>query len=980
MSDPAKARQIHVRKGLGLVGFTGILLITNALLFDGSHALGLAGLAATLVAAVGAWRLAHMRDSTLTVERQATDQLKANETLLLSTLDVADVRVFQLDAGDRITEVFFPPSHPLIQPREWFLGKRPSELDLGPSLLEAYETFLPRLHAGEARAESDYTIAFPHEVRHFHAMAQALRSESGQYRGCIVVSRDQTAQVAQAREIRESEAKFRSLYEASSDAILIMEGDRYLDCNLSALMMFRYTSVDEFRALGIGDLSADFEVEGRPSNEVAREHRETAFAMGSHSFEWRQRRKDGSTFASEVLMTRVSLADRQVLEIVVRDITRRKAAEQALLSSRERFRVLFETNPLGLVLSDMEGRFLESNGAYAAILGYAIEELRHLTYWDLTPREYEPQEQEMLRQMKERRAYGPYEKEYRRKDGSRVPVRLNGVVVRSSAGEDQIWSVIEDITDQKAWEAALQGREARLQSLIGNAPVGIFETDASGAVTFINPELARLTGLPPDSLLGWGWGDALHPEDREAVQKAWGEFIAGRAPFQIEFRFQRAEGEVTWAEGRASAIHGPSGEISGFMGTVLDVSSRKEALKEMDHLASILRTTKDFIATFDTEGFILYLNPSGRKLLGYAPDADLHNFSLSGLIPPSATDKVMNEAIPTAFMHQSWTGDTAIITAEGEEIPVNQIITAHKNAKGFVEYYSTSLRDISDRVRIEEELRKHRDHLQELVDEQTVHLTAAIEDAHRANQAKSTFLANMSHELRTPVHAIISFSDLGLGRTQGGDPAQEKLHRYYGNINTSAKRLLILLNDLLDLSKLEAGRMTYQMGVHDFRQVLEEARVECHPLMEGKRLDFQVEVEATHMQVTMDPMRIGQVVRNLLGNAIKFSPEGGRLRVRLSEASLPGDPEKAGEPARPALSFALADEGPGIPLDELEAVFDPFVQSSKTKSAAGGTGLGLPICREILTGHQGRIWAANRPEGGSVFSFLLPLRAPMELR
>jgi PAS domain S-box-containing protein len=971
LADPLQEISTRVRRGLGALGFFGILLISNALFREGSHLLGILGLVFTTFAAGGAWRLARMRDGAVTMARESALRLKASEELLRSTLDAADVRVFLLDVDDRIVEVYHPPDQPLIHDRTWFLGKRPSELGLGDSLAQAYETFLPRLRSGVDRAETDYDVIFPEGARRFHAMATARRDASGSYLGCIVVSRDVTTQHRQAQAIRDSEAKFRSLYEGSSDAILLMEGDEYLDCNLAALMMFRYSSLEEFRTIRTGDLSAPSGT-GESMTLQARAHMQRALEQGTHAFEWKQRRKDGSTFDSEVLMTRVALADRKVLEIVVRDITERKEAERALLASRERFKVLFETSPIGFLLRDREGRILEANRSFQTIVGRTSRELGQLTTWDLTPEYHYPLEQAQLQHLAEHGAYGPFEKTYLRKDGSEVPVRLNGVLVKDSDGEDRIWSVVEDITARKAWERELQARENRLQALIQHAPVGIFEADLQGGILFANDTILRLCGLPEGELLGTGWAKAVHPEDAERVFAAWQMFVTGEAPYEIEFRVLRPDGSEAYVETRATRLIDPESRVTGYLGTVLDLSSRREAEKEMEHLASILRTTTDFIATFDAEGYILYLNPAGRDLLGYPQDKDLHNISLSGLIPPSATDRILNEAIPTAFMHKSWSGDTAIITVEGEEIPVNQIITAHKGPKGMVEFYSTSLRDISDRIRIEEELRQHRDHLQELVEEQTVHLMAAKEDADRANQAKSTFLANMSHELRTPVHAIVSFSDLGMGRTTADDPATVKLHRYFENVHAAANRLLLLLNDLLDLSKLEAGRMNFQMEPCDLRTILQEALTEVAPLMEAKQLHLDLALPPNPPQANCDPLRIGQVVRNLLGNAIKFSPAGGTLTASLQEGFLPGG-RRAGDPVEiPAYRFTLADEGPGIPPEELESVFDPFVQSSKTQSGAGGTGLGLPISREIMAGHRGRIWAENREGKGARFTFLLP--------
>ncbi|GAB1392240.1 hypothetical protein MASR1M60_04030 [Rhodocyclaceae bacterium] len=286
--------------------------------------------------------------------------------------------------------------------------------------------------------------------------------------------------------------------------------------------------------------------------------------------------------------------------------------------------------------------------------------------------------------------------------------------------------------------------------------------------------------------------------------------------------------------------------------------------------------------------------------------------------------------------------------------------------------YRGTGRDITARKRIDEELRQHRDHLEEMVAQQTADLLRAKEEAENANQAKSDFLANMSHELRTPMHAILSFARIGHARV--GSVDVEKLKGYFEHIRTSGERLLDLVNDLLDLSKLEAGQMLFNMARYDLRHSIDEVRSELLPLFESRRLQVAVTIAAPDSYLTADRKRIEQVLRNLMGNAIKFSPEGGTLHVTVSPARLPVGHQPDGAGARAALCITVADEGPGIPSEELEAIFNKFTQSSRTRTGAGGTGLGLAICREIVHGHRGIIVARNAPGSGAVFDVLLPIQ------
>ena len=236
-------------------------------------------------------------------------------------------------------------------------------------------------------------------------------------------------------------------------------------------------------------------------------------------------------------------------------------------------------------------------------------------------------------------------------------------------------------------------------------------------------------------------------------------------------------------------------------------------------------------------------------------------------------------------------------------------------------------------------------------------LLNAKESAELANRAKSEFLANISHELRTPLHGILSFSGFGIKRYATSQP--EKLHDFFRQIDQSGRTLLSLLNDLLDLAKLESGKLQFNFKNTNIKSLLESVIDEFNSRVLEKNLTINFpDCELTD-EVVIAPDRIQQVVRNLISNAVKFSSENGVIDVAINRNSH-------------CLKISVQDDGIGIPENELEDVFDKFVQSTKTKTGAGGTGLGLSICKEIIAGHKGRIWAENNPKGGAIFSFEIP--------
>lgn len=231
------------------------------------------------------------------------------------------------------------------------------------------------------------------------------------------------------------------------------------------------------------------------------------------------------------------------------------------------------------------------------------------------------------------------------------------------------------------------------------------------------------------------------------------------------------------------------------------------------------------------------------------------------------------------------------------------------------------------------------------------------ETAEKANHAKSIFLANMSHELRTPMHGILSFAHFGQQKIETA--TKEKLKSYFNEIYESGSRLMTLLNDLLDLSKLEAGKIIYSMKESDLTEVSSSVLSEMKAFAEEKGLKTELVATESKVLGIFDNERVMQVVRNLLSNAIKFSEKGSTIQIVINQSD-------------EHLICHVLNRGHSIPESELETIFDKFVQSSKTRTGAGGTGLGLAISKEIIQQHGGRIWAESKLNGETKFIFELP--------
>ncbi len=288
-----------------------------------------------------------------------------------------------------------------------------------------------------------------------------------------------------------------------------------------------------------------------------------------------------------------------------------------------------------------------------------------------------------------------------------------------------------------------------------------------------------------------------------------------------------------------------------------------------------------------------------------------------------------------------------------------------------------------ERKHAQEALKKANDELEQKITDRTAALQREIEErkqveaslemakdeAESANQVKTEFLANISHELRNPMHQIASYAKFGVEKYHR--ITDEKRIHYFNQIKNSSSRLMVLLNNLLDLSKHESGRMEYQVKENDLSKIIDDAICEVKLSLEEKQLAVELENNNAAESVYCDSYKIGQVVRNLLSNTIKFSSDNQKIQINIVASTF----EKDGR-TMPAAMVSVIDQGVGIPEDEINTIFDKFNQSSRTKSNVGGTGLGLSICQQIIKAHQGKIWAENNPGGGATFKFMLPCLQP----
>jgi PAS domain S-box-containing protein len=490
-------------------------------------------------------------------------------------------------------------------------------------------------------------------------------------------------------------------------------------------------------------------------------------------------------------------------------------------------------------------------------------------------------------------------------------------------------------------QARIAQSERDLAVLMRSVQELIFRTDAQGVITFVNARWAALSGQPTAQILGKRLEDFVDVSCRRDVQDLLDSHSgSGARNCQVKVSVQ---GERPLLFQMAVVPLQSDGRIVGFAGSAVDVTARWEAQQRLQaqivFQELLLETNPLPILVADTQGHVMQVNRAWEDYKGRTRQA-VTGLQLWSFLPPDEA-RVHQESDAQILANGGSTFfETRIMHGDGTRHDTRVIKAAIKGNQGQPSGVLTILMDVSEFRQAERTTQEAR------------------QAAEEASRAKSEFVANMSHELRTPLQSILGFAELGMLRGK----EQPKLCGMFEDIHSAGQRMLQLVNDLLEVSRLESTVGTFHMERIDLRGVIRPVVRELEPLLDRQHQNLQVDFSDLPLVAKADPLRFQQVVRNVLANAIKFSPPG-------STITLVGDTDAQGQ-----VHLTVHDQGPGIPEAELETIFEAFVQSSHTKDGSGGTGLGLAICRKIVHAMGGRIYAENTPPVGAAFHIVLPAR------
>ena len=645
--------------------------------------------------------------------------------------------------------------------------------------------------------------------------------------------------------------------------------------------------------------------------------------------------------------------------------------------------------------------------------------------------------------------------------------------------DEEVWiATVLDISSEKESSTTDPESDTNYRQLVEFTADVFWSAGIDAPVNYLSPQFQEMFGYDPADRIGRSEYELVHPDDLDDLQQTFENGARDGKPVYHEFRHRCKDGSYMWVMAAATAVLDKHGKAVSYQGIMRDISQRKELEQRQERMTKILQSTSDFVGVCHPTKGILWSNKPFKDL---RPDLDIeqNQIPITVLYPDWALNIVQYEAIPTAIEQGTWSGETALLTEDGNEIPTSQVIIAHKNDDGSIDYFSTILRDISIRKETEHALQKSQaqflrmtenvpgmiyryviraddSHCMEFVSSQcrdmyeiepeevladadklfaclnpddkarfaaalqesrllltpfrveycvtlpiqglrwrqsigrptryknddTIRDCVSIDITNRkqaefqmqvandelalATKMKDEFLANMSHELRTPLNAILGMNE-GLSEGMYG-PITEQQKESFEVIRQSGSHLLDLINEVLDLAKIESGSAELELAAVDVGRLCETSIQLVTQQADKKNIQVSLSVPPKLPEIQADEKRLRQVFVNLLSNAVKFTPAGGTVSIAVSQISNTTSDVQT-------LRVAVSDTGIGIDAQHAETIFQPFVQidSSLSRNYVG-TGLGLSLVKRFVELHSGSVSVKSELGSGTCFTIDLPYR------
>lgn len=762
--------------------------------------------------------------------------------------------------------------------------------------------------------------------------------------------------------IIESEKKYKTLFNDSPDAYLIIDEGVFVECNIASEKLIGGKREDIIgRSPEI--ISPKYQPNGKLSSELAQQLLAETFENGHKSFEWEHKKLDGTSFLAHVNLTALNFEGKKVIFTTWRDITDIRKAENDLAKSEARFSQVAEQSQTVIWELDTNGLYTYISPVATKVFGYLPDELvGKMRFYDLHPEEFKGDYKlaaefafQSLAELKD------YENPIVKKDGSVIWVSSNASPIFDEHNHCIGYRGADiDITNRKLAEREMN----KFKVMADQANYGTGITDMEGNILYVNGCMAEMHGYTMEELLGQKMNILHAPGMEEEAVNLIQELLQTGGLTGKELLHARKDGSIFPTITNTKLIANLEGIPPFIAGTIIDNTDRKNFEKEISKLNLAIDQSPVGIIITDLNGILEYVNPAFEKNTGYSKEEVLGQSTRmlkSGITP----NEIYHELWSTIKSGKMWQGELVNKRKDGELYWENMTISPIYDEKGVVINYLGIKQDISERKKAEEEILGLNLSLERKVKARTLDLEnsnlaleKAREEAEQANHAKSDFLSRMSHELRTPMNSILGFAQLmEMGQLDAGQ------QKSISHILKSGKHLLDLINEVLDISRIEAGRVSISVEPVEITNVITDVIETLHPLASTKNVNLVINNQIPGLvYVRADKQRFKQILLNLLNNAIKYNNKDGSVWVEIEQ--IHGNENR--------IRISVKDNGIGIDPNDLDKVFSPFERVGAEQTNVEGTGLGLAVVKQLIGLMGGNQGVESKIGKGSNFWIELP--------